>query len=98
MESLALQDCLKSGIDTDIIRLNFKDISGLDLFEAINPNPKRLNAGKLNASEQRLFYKCVDWDGFTPVSLGWNCHGRTRILSGPLLNPDHKGKVNKYRN
>ncbi len=98
MESLALQDCLKSGIDPDIIRLNFKDISGLDLFEAINPNPKRLNAGRLNASEQRLFNKCVDWDGFTPVSFAWDCNGRIRVLFGPLLDPDHRGKVNKYRN
>ncbi|CBN58283.1 hypothetical protein OSCI_3720002 [Kamptonema sp. PCC 6506] len=28
----------------------------------------------------------------------WKCGARIKILKGPLLKPDHKGKVNKYRN
>jgi hypothetical protein len=93
-----IQDWLNSAVDPGIIDLNVEALAGLDLFEAISPNPKRLNAGKLNAAEQRTFEKCVDYDGYTPLSFGWVCNGRVRILSGPLLSPDHKGKVRKYLN
>jgi len=94
----ALQDWLNSLVDPGLVSLNVKPISGLDLFEALNPNPNRINTGRLTASEQRLLFKCVDWDGFTPVSSAWVCNHRVRILSGLLLEPDSKGKVIKYRN
>ncbi|OCQ90412.1 hypothetical protein BCD67_00215 [Oscillatoriales cyanobacterium USR001] len=92
------QDWLNSAVSQEIITLNVQPVEGLDLFEAINPNPKRLNTGKLNASEQRLFYNCVDWDGYSPVSGGWVCNDRVKILWGKLLDPGRDGKVAKYRN
>ena len=91
------QDWLDSAVDPGIIDLNVEAIAGADLFEFLYPNPQRLNAGRLNTKYLRLWERCVDFDN-TPLSHGWICNGRVKILQGPILTPDYKGKVNKYRN
>lgn len=91
------QDWLDSGVDDGIINLNVEAIAGADLFSVLYPHPQRLNAGRLNAKYLRLWERCVDFDN-TPLSHGWLCNGRVKILEGPILAPDEKGKVNKYRN
>ena len=91
-----IQDWLDSGVDPEIIDLNVEEIAGADLFEFLYPHPQRLNTGRLNAHYMRLWDKCVapDW---SPLSHGWICNGRVKILEGPILTPDEKGKVSKYR-
>ncbi|HLO49105.1 MAG TPA: plasmid replication protein, CyRepA1 family, partial [Kamptonema sp.] len=95
------QDWLNSAVDPGIIDLNVEAIAGADLFEVLYPHPQRLNAGRLNAKYLRLWERCVDFDN-TPLSHGWICNGRVKILEGPLLKPENgkngKWKVVKYRN
>ncbi|WP_456077499.1 DUF3854 domain-containing protein, partial [Kamptonema formosum] len=91
------QDWLDSGVDPEIINLNVEAIAGADLFRHLWPDAKYINRGILNAKYKRCWDECVGFDG-SSLTEAWKCGARIKILKGPLLKPDHKGKVNKYRN
>lgn len=91
-----------SGIDRDIIALNWRSLSGSEIFETIYPNPDRRNDGRLTDSSLKRWERCLKaagWvvNGINPLTGDRSSYCRVKQTSGePIVFDTKKRKAAKY--